>query len=96
MPEQFGRDPRVDKHDQLLEKLVEQQIRFEEMMKVQIRRLDAQEESLKKKSEEDAKKDIELAKTLKGMEVMFNGIKWFATISGGLIVVDLLKTILVK
>lgn len=96
MTEQTGRDSRVDRHDLLLEKLVEQQIRFEEMMKVQIRRVDAQEEALKKKTDNDIEKEIELAKTLKGMEVMFGGIKWFALTSGGLIIVDLLKTILVK
>lgn len=96
MPDQIGRDPRVDKHAELLEKLVEQQIRFEEMLKVQIRRVDAQEEAARKKSESDNTRDIELAKTLEGMKVTFSAIKWFATVSGGLIIVDLFSRILPK
>jgi hypothetical protein len=86
----------VDKHDLLLEKLVEQQIRFEEMMKVQIKRLDVQEETFKKKSEDDIAKDLKLAETLAVVDATMKFIKWFATLSGGFIIVDLLKTILIK
>jgi len=91
-----GKDPRIDKHDVLLEKLVEQQIRFEEMLKVQIRRVDAQEEALKKKSEDDTKKDIELAKTLTAIDASMKFIKWAAGISGAFLIVYILQHILVK
>jgi len=90
------RDSRVDKHEILIEKLVEQQIRFEEMLKVQIKRADTQEAALALKIKDDTNKDLELAKTLEGMKVMFSGIKWFAAAAGGFLIVDLLSHILIK
>jgi len=96
MPDQNGRDPRVDKHDALLDKLVEQQIRLEEMLKVQIRRADAQEETLKRKSENDVTKELELAKTLATMGQSMTIIKWAAGLIAGTLILDVLQHILPK
>lgn len=91
-----GRDPRVDKHEQILDKLVEQQIRIEEMLKVQIRRADIQEEALKRKNENDATKEVELARTLATIDSSMKFIKWAAAISGAFLIVYILQHILVK
>lgn len=77
-----GRDPRVDKHEQILDKLVESQARIEEILKVQIRRADLTEEAMKKKSENDTAKELELTKTLATMGQSMNMIKWGAGIIG--------------
>lgn len=97
------RDPRVDKHDVLLDKLVEQQIRLEEMLKVQIRRADIQDEALKKKSETDAqkeieaaKKEIELAKTLATIGQSMTMIKWAAGLIGTTLLLNFLEHFLPK
>lgn len=91
-----GRDPRVDKHEQILDKLVEQQIRIEEMLKVQIRRADIQDEALKKKSENDVTKELELTKTLATMGQSMNMIKWAATLIGGTLLLNFLQHFLPK
>lgn len=77
-----GRDPRVDKHEQILEKLVEQQARIEEILKVQIRRADIQEAALKDKNDADTKKELELTRTLATMGQSMTMIKWAAGIIG--------------
>jgi len=96
MDAQHGRDPRVDKHEQLLDKLVEQQIRIEEMLKVQIRRADIQEAALKDKSDADAKKEIELTKILATMGQSMNMLKWVAGIIGGTLVLNVAQHFLPK
>jgi hypothetical protein len=90
------RDPRVDKHEQILDKLVEQQIRIEEMLKVQIRRADIQEEALKKKSEIDTTKEIELAKTLATIGQSMVILKWVAGVIGGTLLLNLAQHFLPK
>jgi hypothetical protein len=84
-----GRDPRVDKHEQILDKLVEQQIRIEEMLKVQIRRADIQEAALKEKSDADNKKELKLAETLATIGQSMSMLKWVAGIIGGTLILNL-------
>lgn len=96
MPDQNGRDPRVDKHEILLDKLVEQQVRIEEILKVQIRRADIQEEALKKKTDNDTTKELELAKTLATMGQSMNMIKWAAAIIGGTLLLNFAQHFLPK
>ena len=96
MPDQFGRDPRVDKHEILLDKLVEQQIRIEEMLKVQIRRADAQEEALKKKSDADVVKELELAKTLATIGQSMKIVQWAAGIIGATLLLNVAQHFLPK
>lgn len=91
-----GRDPRIDKHDVLLDKLVEQQIRLEEMLKVQIRRADIQDEALKKKSDEDTKKELELAKQLATIGQSMTMIKWAAGLIGGTLLLNFVQHFLPK
>lgn len=91
-----ARDPRIDKHDVLLDKLVEQQIRLEEMLKVQIRRADIQEEALKKKSDTDTAKELELAKTLATIGQSMTMIKWAAGIIGGTLLLNFAQHFLPK
>lgn len=91
-----ARDPRIDKHDVLLDKLVEQQIRLEEMLKVQIRRADIQDDALKKKSDDDSRKEIELTKTLAEMGQSMNMIKWAAAIIGGTLLLNFAEHFLPK
>jgi len=91
-----SRDPRIDRHDVLLEKLVEQQIRFEEMLKVQIKRADAQEDALKEKNKGDSEKELELAKTLATIGQSMTIIKWAAAIIGGTLILDVMQHILPK
>jgi hypothetical protein len=90
------RDPRVDKHEQILDKLVEQQVRIEEMLKVQIRRADIQEAALKDKSDADTKKELELTKTLATMGQSMTMIKWAATLIGGTLLLNLVQHFLPK
>jgi len=96
MPDQFGRDPRVDKHEQLLDKLVEQQIRIEEMLKVQIRRADAQEEALRKKTDADTTKELELTKTLATIGQSMKIVQWAAAIIGGTLLLNVVEHFLPK
>jgi hypothetical protein len=96
MTDQYGRDPRVDKHEQILDKLVEQQIRIEEMLKVQIRRADIQEEALKKKSENDATKEVELAKTLATIGQSMTILKWVAGVIGGTLLLNVAQHFMPK
>lgn len=90
------RDPRVDKHDALLDKLVEQQVRLEEILKAQVRRNDIADEALKKKSENDVTKELELAKQLAMIGQSMTMIKWAATLIGGTLIIDILQRILPK
>jgi len=91
-----GRDPRVDKHEQILDKLVQQQIRLEEMLKVQIRRADAQEEALKKKNDTDVAKELELTKTLATIGQSMTMIKWAAGIIGSTLLLNFAQHFLPK
>jgi hypothetical protein len=91
-----GRDPRVDKHEQILDELVKSQIRIEEMLKVQIRRADIQEEALKEKGKDDATKELELTKTLATMGQSMTMIKWGAGIIGTTLLLNFAQHFLPK
>lgn len=96
MTDQYGRDPRVDKHEQILEKLVEQQARIEEILKVQIRRADIQDAALKDKNDADTKKEIELTRTLATMGQSMTMIKWAAGLIGSTLLLNFAQHFLPK
>ncbi|HEX3642891.1 MAG TPA: hypothetical protein VHV10_16520 [Ktedonobacteraceae bacterium] len=86
----------MDKHEQILDKLVEQQIRIEEILKVQIRRADIQEAALKDKDDADRKRDLKLAETLATMGQSMTMIKWVAGLIGGTLILNFAQHFLPK
>lgn len=72
MTAQNGSDPRLERHEQILEKLVEQQIRTEELLKATIQRSADHAQEIK-----DIKKEgVDVGKILEKMNLKFNIIQW--------------------
>lgn len=67
-----GSDPRLDRHEQILEKLVEQQIRTEELLKATIQQQRDHAQEIK-----DIKKEgVDVSKILDKMVWKFTIVQW--------------------
>ena len=76
MTVQNGSDPRLDRHEQILEKLVEQQIRTEELLKATIQRTTDHAQEIK-----DIKKEsVDVGKILEKMNLKFNIVQWLVVV----------------
>jgi len=68
----YGSDPRLERHEIIIEKLVEQQIRTEELLKATIQRTAEYGQDIK-----DIKKEgVDIGKILEKMNLKFNIVQW--------------------
>jgi len=72
MTSQNGSDPRLDRHEQIIEKLVEQQIRTEELLKATIERTKGHADEIK----DIRKESVDIGKILEKMSLKFNILQW--------------------
>ena len=72
MTAQNGSDPRLERHEQILEKLVEQQIRTEELLKATIQRTADHAQDIK----DINKESVIIGKILEKMSLKFGIIQW--------------------
>lgn len=87
MSPQKSDSERIDKHDELIEKLIEQQYKMEAILKELTTRTNLHEEELK----EMRKTGIDVGKILEGMRVRFSIIQWLAVTAGAILVAYLFQ-----